>query len=134
MAAMPNPIQSAMAQQLISRLAGGSPQAAGGGAPAAADGGGMLSKMFAENAGADPDMGLKTLKQMQGMLTALYPRFNLTVAGAGQDLANANKYIASAIEKLQKAAATVKTVAPIANNAGMGAPALMQPSSADTGV
>lgn len=125
-----------MARQLVQKLAGGGappggpPQASplGPGAPqqinANPQAGDQVSKQLAELQGADPGAMLSALKQIKSIIVPLYVRSVFQVPAAAREIAQAQKYIDNAIEKMEKAAATAATVSqnPIANNAAIPNP------------
>lgn len=141
-----SPTGNLMAQQLMQRLAamaaarnGGAPGAgasagpgagspdpsadpnAGGNSPDVA--GSQLSQQLSGVAGADPEMMVKNLTNIKGMLVALFNRSAFQLPAVSRQLAQAMKYIDNAIKDSQQAAQTVQTVnAQITNNAAMSSP------------
>jgi hypothetical protein len=131
-----NPLAGMMARQLIQKLAGGGgapggamppgggmPQPGGPGGPGAQgappDQAGMqIQTQLAELQGADPNSMLKLLQQIKSQLVAIYPRAAFTIPEVSRNVAQAQKYLDTAIKECEKAAATASTVQPIANNAG----------------
>jgi hypothetical protein len=80
----------------------------------------QLSQQFGELQNADPQMMLKTLRALKGMLVALYVRAAFNVPGVARNCAQAQKYIDGAIKEAQQAAATLNSVRPpITNNASI---------------
>lgn len=118
MAGAANPImQSSMARQLVQRLA----QGQGGAAPEAADS--QLASQFSELQGADPNLLLKSAKQLKQMLVQIYVRTAFSIPEASRHAASAQKSLDAMIKALEQGAATQASVRPpIANNAAMPNP------------
>jgi hypothetical protein len=131
MTTAPSPVGNMMMQQLVQKLAalrqGGSPEAGpgpspvGGQSPDAA--GSALSTQLSGVAGADPEMMVKTLTNIKGMLVSMFNRSAFQLPPVARQLAQAMKYIDNAIKDAQQAAQTVQTVrSQITNNAALSQP------------
>jgi hypothetical protein len=129
-----NPIAAILARQLAGKLAGGGQQQGvpGGamGAPQGAppDQAGMqIQSQLAELQGADPNSLMKIMQQIKSQLVAIYPRAAFTIPEVSRNVAQAQKYLDTAIKECEKAVATQQTVeqGPIVNNAGQ--PPMGQP-------
>ena len=122
------PLAQMMARQLISRMAGaqggpqGPPSGPPQGGPAPSPAGVQLSQQLSELQGADPDAMLKAITQVKGIIISLYPQAAMKVPGVARNLAQAVKYLDNAIADAEKAAATIQSVTPIANNASIANP------------
>lgn len=124
---MGSPVQGAMIQQLIQKMAGGGgqqgqqgqpggqPQQGSPDAPGAA-----VSGQMAELNNADPTLMLRTATQVKSMLVAMYTRCAMSVPAAAKDLMKAISAMDGAIKGLEPAAGVQKTSqSPIVNNAAM---------------
>jgi len=89
----------------------------------------QLSQQLAELQGADPDAMVKSLASQKSMAVQLYTRAAFTMPGVSRNLANVVKYLDSAIQEAEKAAATTSAAGPIANNAAIPNPAGQQGSA-----
>lgn len=89
----------------------------------------QLSQQLAELQGADPDAMVKSLTSQKSMAVQLYTRAAFTMPGVSRNLANVVKYLDSAIQEAEKAAATTSAAGPIANNAAIPNPAGRQGSA-----
>lgn len=128
-----------LARQMVQKLAGsgapggqsgmpGQPPPSGDAPPDQA--GQQIQTQLAELQGADPNSIMKLLQQIKSQLVAIYPRAAFTIPGVSRNVAQAQKYLDSAIKECEQAAATASTVqSPIANQAGQpprGAPEGLQ--------
>jgi hypothetical protein len=132
MSATPNPLAGIMARQLMQKLGGpmagggqgqpqqGQPQPGQPGQDQQPDQAGQqIQTQLAELQGADPNSLLKIMQQIKSQLVAIYPRAAFTIPEVSRNVAQAQKYLDSAIKECEKAAETASTVqSPIANNAG----------------
>lgn len=117
---MASPTSALMAAALTKRLASRQPGAGGAGVSAPDEAGQQMSQQFSQLSGADPQMAMKTIQQMVSMLSAIYVRLIQQVPDAANEVAAMAKAGNKAVEKLQKAAATLNAVRPqIVNSANL---------------
>lgn len=120
-----------MIQQLIQKLAGSGAEGGmgpgadmpGAGASGAGDASAQLAQQFSQVNGADPELAVKTLMNIKGMLVAIFNQTVFVLPGVARYCGQAMKAIDSAIKDAQQAAQTTQTVrSQIQNNAALSMP------------
>ena|ERR1700733_4433731 len=145
---MGNPLQSAAASMLMSRLAGaggggaptpgalalgsggptGGPAAAGpSGSPADASANAGFGRELSSLRQADPMAMAKTIQQLRAQVTALISQAGSSIPGVSRAIAKCLQPIDAAIKEAQTAAATMQAAAPIQASAAQGAPGMGGP-------
>lgn len=132
-----NPLQQAMAAQLMQRLAGqqGGPPGAGpasmgpSGSPQDQVAQAGLNRDLSSLRQADPMAMAAKIKQMHDAVTTMISQSGSSIPGVARALAKTLQGFGAAIKEAQQAAATMQVASPIQASAAQGAPGMggMQP-------